>query len=201
MRPRSNRGLFVLFLSSDSTLTFHVIDSAEKTPDIVIVTELGEFHDVAVLPASMLVVPLPAVPTIGYGPAEALAPCFSIGCRDYLRDPWSPDELFVRARNCVPYTVHLPGGTTTLCGSTILAGRLTIRLTPAETTILRALVTVPDVVPRKALTLLLWNREPDDSRMLDMHVSRLRAKLKTASSHVGGGCDIVAARNHGYVLL
>ena len=55
--------------------------------------------DLFILPAGQL--PGPAaggVPVIAHGPAALMRAAFLAGCADYLREPWTPEELALRAQ-------------------------------------------------------------------------------------------------------
>ena len=41
------------------------------------------------------------IPVIAWGPIEKLAAAFQKGCSDYLKDPWSPEELLIRVKKNV----------------------------------------------------------------------------------------------------
>jgi len=101
----------------------------------------------------------------------------------------------------------------TTVDETIQLGNLTIRptrrmvtvhdqavwLTPSERALLTALARNPDhTVSREELTHLLWNRNVlGESRALDIHVRRLRAKLEPFGTEAP---TIVTVRGVGYML-
>lgn len=122
---------------------------------------------------------------ICYGPARLLRAAYVAGCDDYLKDPWTVEELALRAERLFPPgTAEFEWGTLEIgptqvtVRSTASQNARTVPLSRPESLILGALLdNRPDPVPRAALYHLLWNKPGDGSRAVDVHVSRLRSKL------------------------
>lgn len=83
-------------------------------------------------------------------------------------------------------------------GTVIMAGQ-SVHLTPTEYRLLVALATRPDeVLSREMLGQLVWGYEDlDPGHLIDVHIGRLRFKLRRASS---SGPVIVTVRGKGYTI-
>jgi two-component system, OmpR family, phosphate regulon response regulator PhoB len=128
----------------------------------------------------------------------------SLGADDYLTKPFSPAELALRV-NAVLRRLGAPAVTS---GSTLVAGPITIdrsahrvtvggrelELTATEYKLLLTLVERRGrVQTRPQLLETVWEAQPDiQTRTVDMHVQRLRAKLGDA------GQLIETVRGFGY---
>ncbi len=79
-----------------------------------------------------------------YGPAHLLRKAWLSGARDYLKEPWHPDELFLRVRGPMPSSIKWDWGNGTLhLQGTRLRSKADspmVRLTRAEADLLRVLV-------------------------------------------------------------
>ncbi len=145
-----------------------------------------------------------AVPLIAYGPASLLRSAFLAGCVDYLRDPWTAEELSMRALAAVariPDRHRFPWGAVTLEGCALDGPGGRALLTPAEARLLRQLLACRgQAVPREALCLCAWGRRArPGSRALDMAVSSIRRKVRAAFPACGRRF-IAAARGEGYLV-
>jgi DNA-binding winged helix-turn-helix (wHTH) protein len=160
--------------------------------------------DLCVVPAARVVsLPDTGVPLIACGPAALLRACFVAGCADYLRDPWSPEELAVRARALLSRLAsrsRLLWGDAELQGNELRSARGVVALTHHEAVILRMLLgNRGRPVPRAALSYSLEGREGRAaSRAIDMHVSALRRKAREALPDVR--CPIVCVKGMGYMV-
>jgi two-component system phosphate regulon response regulator PhoB len=128
----------------------------------------------------------------------------SLGADDYLTKPFSPEELRLRVQ-AVLRRLHAPA---TAQGSLLVAGPLTIdraahrvvldgnevTLTSTEYKLLLTLVERRGrVQTRPQLLQAVWEAQPDiQTRTVDMHIQRLRAKLGEA------GRMIETVRGFGY---
>jgi phosphate regulon transcriptional regulator PhoB len=112
-----------------------------------------------------------------------------MGADDYVAKPFSPKELVARVR-AVLRRVHAPEHAATLRSGTLrldparhlaTVGERPLALTPKEFDLLQALMeSVGRVLSREQLLNRVWgyaHAEEIESRTVDVHVRRLRAKL------------------------
>ncbi len=153
----------------------------------------------------------PAWPLIAYGPDSQLPSLFLAGCADYLRDPWTPEELELRVLRTIDAataaTVFGDDGTLRLSGRELTGPDGTVSLGAQEAEILRMLVANRGaVVTRDALFYAIWGRPPSRrSRAVDMHVTALRRHLvavadRSDSSRPPATRLIATVRGRGYRL-
>jgi DNA-binding response OmpR family regulator len=138
-------------------------------------------------------------PVIAHGPPSLLRAAFLAGAVDYLREPWTPEELAVRAAAVLERVAGLGSGGVRLEGTRLRGPRGTAELTGHQAAALRLLASRPGVpVGRSALAWAITGRPPaPGSRGVDMHVAALRAKLARVALP-GGGPRIRAVRGRGY---
>ena len=152
-----------------------------------------------------------ALPVIAYGRESGLPAAFLRGCVDYLRDPWTLTELELRVGRWLQE--HLPprrfGGGLWLDGTTLHGPAAAVALSVAEARLLgMLLLNAGRVTSREALFYRLWGRLPaTPSRAVDVHVTALRRKIRTALGGGGAsaaagapGLTITAVRGEGYLL-
>jgi hypothetical protein len=149
------------------------------------------------------------LPVIAHGPAAGLSAAFLAGCVDYLREPWTPGELAVRAEAALDRAAALgrgaglgPGAAgVRLEGTRLVGPRAGVELTGHQAAVLRLLAARRGTaVGRGALAWAVAGRPPSrGSRTVDVQVSALRAAL-AAVSPPGGGPRITAVRGRGYLL-
>jgi len=147
---------------------------------------------------------------IAFGPPRFVTTAFMLGCWDFLKDPWSPEELYLRllrlgvsGRKGEPPSGEAGGeqGGYQYNRRMLWSSRHAVELRPAEHRILDMLVQhAEEVVDRPALETALWDQPRAGSRSLDMHISNLRRKLRYVSSP-DQGPRIEAVRGQGYRLL
>ena len=116
-----------------------------------------------------------------YGPGHLFRAAWLAGARDYLKDPWTADELFLRIRG--PERPHLSwtscGLPLALEGRDLVGPEERVTLSTAEAGLLRALTERQGLpVSREVLGWAAWC---SDGRVIDTLVGRLRAKLARVS--------------------
>lgn len=149
-------------------------------------------------------------PVVGFGPPEAMSLSLSAGCVDYLCNPWSSDEFFNRIDRALLGTSFRhedlrffnPDGE--LC--CIVNDSLhRIRLSKSEELIIKIFSRNPGVYfSRQVLSELLSGNGNDESRAVDMYISRLRKKITALCSDAGklpGGSPIRTASSRGWGIL
>ena len=136
-----------------------------------------------------------------YGEAHLLRAAFLKGATDYLKEPWTVDELLVRAGWRRPRVVSWTSlGVAFELEGTRLRGKSHVELTAAEAALLGALVQrqgstlSPDLLSQA----LYGSQRPPASRVLATLVSRLRGRLRAAG--LADGNPIVSERGAGYRL-
>ena len=116
-----------------------------------------------------------------YGPAYGLPGSFLAGCSDYLKEPWEVQELICRAQR-LHHTILIdyPWGTVRLIHNECIGPGGSVVLSPTEDTILRTLIrNRRKRVEKELLSYLLWDSRRENSRALDMHIVKLRKKMKS----------------------
>lgn len=158
--------------------------------------------DAVVLPVDQFFGPwaLPRdIPLVVWGPPDQFRAAWQAGAWDYLKDPWSAEELVLRLRGPEPPSVRwdTSTGQAELRGAELsLVGHSVERLTAAEAQMLRLLVLRRGTAVSRAV--LAWSARCGEGRVVDTLVGRLRQKLIGAGVPAPEGP--VAVRGLGYRL-
>ena len=155
--------------------------------------------------------PRHGLPVIAAGPAEMLRSAFLAGCADYLREPWTAEELSLRALGAMARGARrfaFPWGETSLEPDRLVTAAGPVRLTWHEARILAALLRARgEPVPRQALAYAVHGaglhaartpREPRKSRAIDAHVSSIRRKVRAVIPQADP--FIICVRSQGYLI-
>lgn len=133
-----------------------------------------------------------------YGPEHLFRAAWLAGARDYLREPWSPEELFLRLRGPMPSSVSWKSTDQTYR----LEGRVLstetgaqIRCSSAEAAVLRTLALRQGSSVSRSV--LAWAAHCSEGRVVDTLVTRLRRRLRDLGAE---DTTIVAVRGVGYRL-
>lgn len=142
------------------------------------------------------------LPVVAYGSKTALGAAFLAGCADYLREPWSPEELsfrVARVARCGDFSTAW--GLVRIKANIVATEVGSTEVSVFEYRILRVLLTqLGRTVPRQALYYTIWGRNGGVSRAVDVHVSSLRRKLATIADPAYTGPVIRSSRGLGYFI-
>jgi two-component system, OmpR family, response regulator MtrA len=114
------------------------------------------------------------------------------GADDYIVKPFKPKELVARMRarlrsndSVTSETLHIGDVTIDVAGHVVSRSGEPIALTPLEFDLLAALARKPGhVFTREHLLEQVWGyRHAADTRLVNVHVQRLRAKVETDPEH------------------
>jgi hypothetical protein len=153
-----------------------------------------------------------SAPVLAYGPPEAIALSFASGCCDYLCTPWTPVELFERIRRCLKLAAlvfddyrFIPESGMLYCVNLNSTASVSVRLTHREEAVFKILTRNRGrYFDRNLLCDLLQLNVSDESRAVDMLVSRLRTKILTLSLNAGikpAGGLIRTSSGRGWAIL
>jgi DNA-binding response OmpR family regulator len=216
LKTRSDRNRTINLVGCDIVLCERIRASLRRGPFHFIRTEEAlpvDQTDLCIAPAAAArELAGKGVPVIAFGPPALLRAAFLDGCADYLKDPWTPEELAMRALAALAREeprLSFPGGALCLEGRRIDSERGPVALTLHECRILRLLLAAHgEPVPRDALAAAAGGASVrvggrgGASRAVDAHVSALRRKLRRAApdSDRATGPRIECVRGQGYLL-
>jgi DNA-binding response OmpR family regulator len=143
------------------------------------------------------------LPVICYGNASYIKSSFTLGCADFLKDPWSIDELYFRITRCVSSRkISVNGILLEFSGLHInCRERGRISLTYQESVILRTLARQQGkVISREVLAHFLGRKKTGSSRVIDVHISSLRKKIQRFLPSPYNINPIQSVRGIGYIL-
>lgn len=199
----------VAFVSGDPVLTERIRASLRRGPFRFRPASPGDLDpadDLRVVPAPLppsLDPGLSGIPVIAYGPAPLLREAFLLGCADYLKDPWSPEELCLRALRALERDRAgrlFPWGELSLEGCALRTPFGSLTLGVQEAVMLRLLLRHRGgPVPREALhAVAAGGPMGRGSRVVDVRICSLRRNL--AAVLPPGGLPIRCVRRQGYAI-
>lgn len=119
------------------------------------------------------------LPVICFGPGQHLKHAALLGCSDYLKEPWSPYELYFRISRLSPKSMYeFSWGNIFFTSMAVFINDREVPLSLQEFRIFKTLMqNRGNVVPRDVLYYSLWGKTGMSSRVVDVHVSKIRYKL------------------------
>ena len=216
-RPRAPEGvLSVNLLTADPLLTARLRSFGRRAPRLRLRASTRPLPDcdAYLFPAEALpgegeleALQAGGAAVLAFGPPALLRAAFLAGCDDFLKDPWSPEELECRLEHLAVFrqrpgavSAGFPWGELSLRGARARSPYGEASLSYPESRILAALLSRPgEVVSREVLAYAAWGRPlAAGSRALDAHVAGLRRKLRRLAPP--GGVCLRALRGVGYLL-
>ncbi len=206
-KTRSEKEQTINVVGCDPIVCERIRASLRRSPFHVLATEepvAAEEAELYVVPAEgSQALPGRGVPVIAWGPAELMRSAFLAGCDDFLKEPWTPEELGLRAHAALARArrrYRFPWGEVSFEGKDLRTpGGLAV-LTLHESRILGALLRNRGrPVPREALAYSIADAPPSRaSRAVDVHITVLRRKVRCVVREAGR--FIVCARGQGYMV-
>ena len=149
-------------------------------------------------------VPQSSVPVICHGPSQSLTNAWHSGASDYLKEPWNANELHFRIQRILSGTnVRFMWHGLAVDTDSFSFNNNTAAISYQEFRIFKLLAEHEGTpVPRESLYYTIWGRPDPKSRVVDMHVSKLRKKLQSLLNGAAdsGGALISSVRGEGYAL-
>ena len=138
-----------------------------------------------------------------FGSAELLPGCFLAGCDEYLKEPWSPEELEWRVRKLRrdrEAAFRFSWGSFEIGSLELSSSAGSRSLCLQEQRILRLLTAnAGEPVSREALYYGIWGKPASaKTRVVDMHIASLRKKLHELFPE--SGVCIRSVRGVGYLI-
>lgn len=133
-----------------------------------------------------------------YGPPSCVAKAFSLGCSDYLKEPWALDELVARCLRFLRRSIKSEFLELSFDNTEIVANGVFLRLSPARKNLmLLFLKNCGLCVPKGAIAMAVGSKA-GGSRAVDMQVAILRKEL--AACLPGLEDCVVSVTRKGYVF-
>lgn len=167
----------------------------EPSPDFIVLPA----EDYLSLPRSLVTAPFRGIAYLAYGSNDLMEPAFERGCADYLREPWTPSELFARVHRLAKKKFFIEGRLFELRGTCLIGDKAFVDLRESERTLLEILLkSAPFPVPRDIAVAALLRCPPGGRKDLGPCVISLKRKMETVES--GLSSRLHAIRGFGYRL-
>ena len=122
------------------------------------------------------------VPLIASGKAELAEDCFEAGCSDFIREPWTEDELHARISHHASSARAFNHYGLRIVGHTLIGPAAKVALSADACNILLLLAAnAGQPVPKMAIASLIGVRA-SNSRSIDMRMARIRTSLRSAGA-------------------
>ena len=145
------------------------------------------------------------IPVLGITPIGMFDVAPAALCDDLIGDNWTAAELRYRLSRLTGGRLLFAGEQTLACTpSQLTSGGCRVRLTSAQYRLMALLIRAHgEPVPREALVAVIPASDSavSEGRALDMHISRLRKKLRLVAATWNAPPQITAHRGSGYALV
>ncbi len=141
---------------------------------------------------------------IVHGKQKDLKPAFDAGCIDFLKIPCDMEELEIRLSNVLNSTSDsIKWQDLTLKQDNITSKESSIIISLEEHAILKMLLqNRGEPVPREAFYFVLPGKHKRNSRVVDMHISNLRKKIRSLREKNTACCGYIkTVRSYGYMII
>lgn len=142
------------------------------------------------------------IPFVIYGETELISRSFALGAADFIKSPFSLQELESRANRLIRSDLLIVGDNQINFSLTEMKNDDSrIPLSVSEYHILSMLIAnTGRVVSRQSINYRL-NLTDNSSRVLDVHINSLRNKISCLSSSPGSGKNVIrTVRGEGYTI-
>lgn len=143
-----------------------------------------------------------AAPVIAFGESKMLSMAYYAGCVDYLKSPWSIEEMYLRCKKLLnPDLITFSWGSVQFFPNEAVSPHGKEKISYQEYVILKILIRhLGKVVPREVFQYFLWGIPRERSRAIDMHISLLRKKIKNLIKNIEEKNIIKTVRGMGYLM-
>ena len=143
------------------------------------------------------------IPVIAFGDVAYSTICFISGCDDFLKIPWTFEELFYRVQRLITPSVFTSQGLRLRISPSIAqCGERSISLSFLEYRLLTLLMrNIGEPVSRSVIFRRLFDKTVVDSRVVDIYISKIRRKLREIMPYHTAISAIRTIRGFGYELL
>lgn len=160
------------------------VNPLDKSQDIYIIpaTDIPNLPDNIVRISNRL-------PVIAYGSRFYLIKAFNAGCMDYLKEPWEPEELFLRLERILSSLNKKGNGILFIIKEKATNNKIEFSFHEME--ILKMLLKHKGLhITRDTFIKLLSNKKLslNKTRTVDMHISNIRKKLKFLNINLNISC-------------